>query len=183
MIVIIEMEAVKWVIPTCFKRSATALLCLAFRALFVGCVESPSVLPAFAALTRVRWKRGGKNARRWDLIEGDGAGEFTRNRSYDVEVHSDANDMRQHTQSQRKKSNDVEVWQTLALASRSYFSSVRSSTMPLRNKMCPLIVLLPASTWPMNTTLTCFFILGATAEGSAQCHASKKHTIKPELSA
>ena len=109
MIVIIEIESVKWMILTCFKRSATALLCLAFGALFVGRVESPSVLPAFAALSRVRWKRGGRNAWRWDLIEGDGAGEFTRDCSYDVEVHSDGNDMRRHTQSQRKKSNDVEV--------------------------------------------------------------------------
>lgn len=62
----------------------------------------------------------------------------------------------------------VSMEMTLALASRSYFSSVRSSTMPLRNRMWPLIVLLPASTCPMNTTLTCFLILGATAEGSAR---------------
>ena len=83
--VIIDIAAVKWAVHTCFKRSTTALLRLAFRALFVGGVERPRILPAFAALAGVRWKCGGRNAWRWDLIERDGAGEFTRNDSNDVE--------------------------------------------------------------------------------------------------
>jgi hypothetical protein len=61
MIAIVDIAAVKWAVQTCFKRSATALLRLAFRALFVGCVERPRVLPAFAALARVTWKCGGRN--------------------------------------------------------------------------------------------------------------------------
>ena len=85
MIVIIDIAAVKWAVQTCFKRSATALLRLAFGALFVCGVESPRILPAFTALARVRWKCGGRNAWRWDLIERDGAVEFTRNHSSDVE--------------------------------------------------------------------------------------------------
>mmetsp|Transcript_60116 Transcript_60116/g.95232 ORF Transcript_60116/g.95232 Transcript_60116/m.95232 type:complete len:263 (-) Transcript_60116:91-879(-) len=40
-------------------------------------------------------------------------------------------------------------------ASCLYFSIVRSSTMPHKNKMFPQVVDLPASTWPMKTTLRC----------------------------
>jgi hypothetical protein len=71
-------------------------------------------------------------------------------------------------------------YSTFALASRSYFSSVRSSTIPFRNRMWPLMVLLPASTWPMKTTLTCFLTLGATADGSAGCQ-NVSHKNKREM--
>merc|ERR1712045_851026 len=44
-----------------------------------------------------------------------------------------------------------------SFASRSYFSRVRLSTMPVKYMIWPPIVDFPASTWPMNTTLTCSF--------------------------
>ena len=37
----------------------------------------------------------------------------------------------------------------------AHFSIVRSSTPPVRNRIWPAVVLLPASTWPMNTMLRC----------------------------
>ena len=40
-----------------------------------------------------------------------------------------------------------------SFASRSNFSMVRLSTMPVVYMMLPQMVDLPASTWPMNTTL------------------------------
>lgn len=40
-----------------------------------------------------------------------------------------------------------------SFASRSNFSIVRLSTMPVEYMMLPQMVDLPASTWPMNTTL------------------------------
>ena len=44
-----------------------------------------------------------------------------------------------------------------SFASFSYFWIVRSSTLPVRNRICPPIVDFPASTWPMNTMLRCSF--------------------------
>lgn len=41
-----------------------------------------------------------------------------------------------------------------SFASRSYFSNVRLSTIPVKYISCPPIVDFPASTWPMKTILT-----------------------------
>ena len=40
-------------------------------------------------------------------------------------------------------------------AAGAHFSIVRSSTPPVRNRIWPAVVDLPASTWPMNTMLRC----------------------------
>ncbi|KAH9392578.1 hypothetical protein TYRP_005660 [Tyrophagus putrescentiae] len=45
-----------------------------------------------------------------------------------------------------------------SFASRSYFSSVRLSTMPVRWSSWPPMVDLPASTWPMKTMFRCSFV-------------------------
>mmetsp|Transcript_2614 Transcript_2614/g.16862 ORF Transcript_2614/g.16862 Transcript_2614/m.16862 type:complete len:231 (+) Transcript_2614:1950-2642(+) len=52
----------------------------------------------------------------------------------------------------------------LSFASFSYFWMVRSSTIPVRNKICPPRVDFPASTCPMKTTLRCS--LGSSSESS-----------------
>merc|ERR1719278_2178042 len=60
-----------------------------------------------------------------------------------------------------------QVSRLISFASFSYFSSVRLSTMLVRYMICPPMVDLPASTWPMNTTLTCSLsvVLAAAATG------------------
>lgn len=50
-----------------------------------------------------------------------------------------------------------QVSRFFSFASRSYFSKVRLSTIPVKYIIWPPIVDFPASTWPMNTTLTCSF--------------------------
>jgi hypothetical protein len=62
----------------------------------------------------------------------------------------------------------------LSLASRSYFSIVRSSTPPVRKRICPAVVDLPASTWPMKTRLRWSRASAASSSASASRAAASR---------
>ena len=50
-----------------------------------------------------------------------------------------------------------QVSRFFSFASRSYFSNVRLSTIPVKYMIWPPMVDFPASTCPIKTTLTCSF--------------------------